>query len=221
MDRRVWVLIASGTLAATLAAPVLAADTGFYVGAALGHAEQNGSASRGTVFVSRTELIGPLYPDRVDEVDNGDTAWSAVAGYQFTPYLAAEVEYIDMGTVEVSEEYSYVWQDPRFGYTQGSFTRGYTSRITGPAVSVLGSLPLGDGLEVFLRGGVFFAEREVKPLAGTSDSTTWLGGAGVAWTFASRWTVRAEYQLTGNLDAAGWAPATDTRRVALSVLFRF
>ncbi|MBX5461531.1 MAG: hypothetical protein IRZ28_10640 [Steroidobacteraceae bacterium] len=54
----------------------------------------------------------------------------------------------------------------------------------------------------------------------TFGSTVWLGGAGAAWSFASRWTVRAEYQRTGKTDATFMTAGADVERVSLSLLFR-
>jgi hypothetical protein len=48
----------------------------------------------------------------------------------------------------------------------------------------------------------------------------WLGGAGLGWSFANRWTIRAEYQRTGRLEESFLAGETELERMALSLLFR-
>jgi hypothetical protein len=163
-----------------------------------------------------------IEPDRVD-VDESDVAWSVAVGYRINPYIAAEVEYMDFGTTDISEFYDLgPTPVPPF---PSEITRRYSSKVTGPALSLLGSVPVGKGFDVFLRGGVLFADREFDfPLSvGLDDafaSTVWLAGAGVNWSFASRWAIRAEYQRTGKLEETFLAGETELERMSLSVLFR-
>lgn len=221
MDCKRWVLIASGSLVAMGATPVIAAEPGFYVAATVGHAEENPGASDGiAVIPAPFGSITQVFPERV-EVDSGDVAWGAAIGYRINRYVAAKVEYMDLGTATVSEDYFLAAPGPFFPPGLLQFTRRYTSKISGPALSVLGSLPLGDSFDLFLRGGVFFADRKIGGADGnTFGDTVWLGGVGASWSFASRWTLRAEYQRTGETDSHAFAAATDTERASLSILFR-
>ena len=145
-------------------------------------------------------------------------------GYRLNAHVAAEVAYMDFGTSDFSEH--YLLGPASFPFPASEFTRTYSSKVTGPALSVLGSLPVGKGFDVFLRAGVLFADRklEIPQSIGLDDttfgSTVWLGGAGVDWSFASRWAIRAEYQRTGKLDSTFLAGDTDVERMSLSVLFR-
>jgi hypothetical protein len=145
-------------------------------------------------------IPGNLAPDRVD-VDDGQAGWSITLGYRINKYLAAELAYVDYGDAEITEHFT----------TPGSvvapplqFTRRYDLGTSGPAVSVLGALPLGAAWQLFIRGGVLFADQEID-LAGASGSNVTFGdevllaGAGVQWSFASRWSARLEYQRTGDL----------------------
>jgi hypothetical protein len=143
-------------------------------------------------------------------------------GYQINRYFAAEVEYIDFSTTDISEHYN-VDLSPISGSFE--FTHKYESKVTGPAVSLLGSVPVGKGLDVFLRAGVLFADRvlEIPRSTGLDDkfgSTVWLGGVGVNWSFATRWAIRAEYQRTGKLEETFLAGETELERLSLSALFR-
>ena len=96
--------------------------------------------------------------------------------------------------------------------------------MTGPALSLLGTLPMGENFELFLRGGAFFGSREIKTGFGALDakfaSTVWLAGAGVTWSFAKRWAIRAEYQQTGKFDESLVSGETELRRMSLSALFK-
>jgi hypothetical protein len=156
------------------------------------------------------EAIRPLRVE-VDEVDAG---FSVTAGYRINRYLAAELSYTDFGEYESIERYSISALDVRYQFG-----------VSGPSVSVLGSLPLGEQWELYLRGGVLFAEQEVSlKLASSlgerdfSDEVV-MAGAGVQWSFAPRWAARLEYQSTDDLkyDNNG---ESSIDQASLSVVFK-
>jgi len=99
-----------------------------------------------------------------------------------------------------------------------------SSSVTGPALSLLGRLPVGENCELFLRGGALFASRDFNWGFGALDEkfsrTVWLAGAGVTWSFARRWAIRAEYQQTGRLSASFASGETRLRRMSLSTQFK-
>jgi opacity protein-like surface antigen len=230
---RIWIALAA--LASTFTVPALAAEPGFYLGASVGRAEED-PKSNGTniaigLFPSQIQHIDPT---RVD-ADNSGAAWGAAAGYRFNRYIAAEVEYMDFGTADVSETYDLSAILPTLPgvptgtpilITPAQLTRTYSSRVKGPALSMLGTLPVGKAWDLFLRAGVLFADRkiEVGQSIGLGDttfgSTVWLAGVGADWSFANRWALRAEYQHTGKLDSNFLVGETELDRVALSVLFK-
>jgi opacity protein-like surface antigen len=215
-------------LAATMlscGAPALAADKGFYLDAGIGRAEENPGKSIGIniAFGLPPAGIVHLEPDDI-EVDNGDTAWSIGAGYRFSRYFAAEIEYLDLGTTEYTEHYTF---DPLSYVDIGQITHTYTSSMTGLSVSALASLPLGKDFALFLRGGALFADREVHiPFTlGSGDNTfgdtLWLAGAGVDWSLSPHWALRAEYARTGEFGATMTAGAAAAEYLSLGVRFSF
>lgn len=158
-------------------------------------------------------FIGPTSVE-VDEVDAG---FGATIGYRVNRYFAAEVSYTDFGAYEVRERYS-------FGDVR------YELGVRGPSVAVLGSVPLGERWAVFLRGGVLFADQEVSTKVVTSSPSTngparsfsdevIMAGAGVQWSFASRWAVRLEYQRTDDLQYDNTGESS-IDQASLSVLFK-
>jgi OOP family OmpA-OmpF porin len=223
MDRSTWMLFALGSCGAIAATPSLPAETGFYLSAGLGRAEEDPGRSAGINISIGFPPPGIIHlkPDRV-EVDGGDTAWSIGAGYRFTRYLAAEVEYMDLGTTDITEYYSY-----NLGPIIDFAPFSYSSSLEGPAVSILGLIPLGGGFEGFVRGGVLFADREISTRlmtdAGstTFGDTVWLGGIGVDWSFAGHWALRAEYALTGDLDSTTFAGETAAESLSLRLRYAF
>jgi hypothetical protein len=227
MNRTTRIRLASAALLSIGAGPALAADPGFYLSASLGHAKENPGKSVGINigigFGPLPSGIQHIDPTRVD-VDDSSLSGSVGVGYRINPNVAVEVEYIDFGTANISEHNTL--STPIIPFLPVELTRPYTSRVKGPALSVLGSLPIGKGWDVFARGGALFADREIRVnqtigLNGTTfGSTVWLAGAGVNWSVASRCALRAEYQRTGKLDSSFLAGGTELERLSLSVLFK-
>jgi hypothetical protein len=131
-----------------------AAEPGFYVTAALGLGEED-PESAGT-NVGNSMGIFHVEPDQI-AVDDGKSAWSVGLGYRINRYLAGELEYIDFGTTDVTEHYTV--NNVPFPFPT-EFSLDYSSSVTGPALSLLGTLPMGERFELFLRGGALFGSRE-------------------------------------------------------------
>ena len=51
--------------------------------------------------------------------------------------------------------------------------------------------------------------------------TVWLGGAGVDWSFAGRWAIRAEYLRSGELGATFVSGETAAESVLLRLRYKF
>jgi opacity protein-like surface antigen len=224
MNRKALSSSVSAAVLSLSAVCATAAEPGFYVTASLGIGEED-PRSAGTNIGNPFGIVH-VEPDDVD-VDDGKTAWSVGLGYRVNRYLAAEVEYIDFGTTDITEHYS-IEDDGApvpFPFTfPTELTLNQSSSVTGPALSLLGALPLGENFELFLRGGALFGSREIETGFDTFDEkfsrTVWLAGAGVSWSLAKRWAIRAEYQQTGEFSESFIAGETEVQRLSMSVLFR-
>jgi hypothetical protein len=229
-----------------------AAERGFYVGATASRVEQDLEWSGGllpiAVFVPGPPVSGiiprplpPIFvgnpisavpvilqPDRV-EVDDVDAGWSVALGYRINEYLAVELAYMDFGEASVTRHYELPGVPP-LQLPPRDFVESNTVNVRGPAASVLGSFPLSTNWQVFLRGGVLFADREIESAVTFAPGATarneqsfgdevWLAGAGVQWSFAPRWTARLEYQSTGDMDGNRLAGESSIDQASLSVLF--
>jgi hypothetical protein len=174
-------------------------------------------------------VFSPVQPIRTD-VDDVDAGFSVALGYRVNQYLAAEVAYMDFGEGTVTQHYSLMGIPPLAPPRE--FVSTYNVHVRGPAVSVLGSYPVSTAWQVFVRGGVLFADQEVEVAATvvpTSGSPTrfeqtfsdevLLAGAGVQWSFAPRWTARVEYQRTGDLERNILSGESSIDQASLSVLF--
>lgn len=224
------------TLALSTAAH--AADSGFYFAATASRVEHDVEGRPGLpiavivpgpppggILPPVAEIIGrppggvlnpiALFPTAVD-VDEVDTGFSATVGYRMSRYLAAELSYVDFGEYAITEQYS-------FGSTK------YELGVRGPSLALLGSLPLGEQWELFVRGGVLFADQEMTLKTSSSGPTAnggrdfsdevIIAGAGVQWSFAQRWAARLEYQVTDDMryDNTG---ESSIDQASLSVLFK-
>jgi opacity protein-like surface antigen len=163
--------------------------------------------------------------------DETDVGWNVAVGYRVNRYLAAELSYVDAGDASLTERYS---APPSTVPSPGDILRSYTVSSRGPAVSVLGSLPLSERWEVFVRGGVLFAKQDVRtrtlsedpqaividhPLDRSYSDEVFNVGAGVQWAFLPRWTARLEYQRSDNLQRNDIMGESRLEQAALSVLF--
>jgi opacity protein-like surface antigen len=219
MSCKTWSLSVCASAMCLLAIVAGAAEPGFYVSASLGMGDED-PKSAGTNFGNSQGII---HVDPYDvEVDDGALAWSAGLGYRVNRYLAGELEYMDFGTTDVTEHYSV----DNIGAPVPFPTvvdLDYSSNVSGPALSLLGTLPVGEHFELFLRGGALFASREIKTGFGALDEefarTVWLAGAGATWSFAKSWAIRAEYQQTGKLGESLVSGETRLKKMSLSVLF--
>jgi len=220
MNCKTWSLSISAAVLCLFAACASAAEPGFYVTASLGTGDED-PKSAGANFGNSLGIIH-VDPDQV-AVDDGDLAWSVGLGYRINKYLAGELEYIDFGTTNVAEHYTLDTPGAPLPFP-GEFTQEYVSNVTGPALSLLGTLPLGENFELFLRGGALFGGRDFSVGFGALDEkfsrTVWLAGAGVTWSFAKRWAIRAEYQQTGTLSESFVSGETKLQRMSLSALFK-
>lgn len=232
-----------------------AAEPGFYVGAAGGRSEQRLDKGAGVGPIVLTSLprfdpipgdllrfpilpgplpisppvVIPMLPTDVT-ADQRDLGWNVALGYRVNKYLAAELSYVNAGEASLTEVWSAVSDAP---ITVPDVVRAYTVRSTGPTVSVLGSLPLSERWQLFLRGGVFFAKQEVESRLVIQSSTATNGppierdysdevfniGAGIQWDFLPRWTARLEYQRSGDLQSNDIMGESRLDQAALSVLF--
>lgn len=239
-----------------------AADPGFYVGAAGGRSQQSLDKQAGVGPIAFADTPGggfyadpifnggpptaiiigpfpigspvfvPFVPNELS-ADETDVGWNFSLGYRVNNYLAAELAYVDSGEASLVERYGPISTVLPIPNPVTGITRSYTVSSRGPALSVLGSLPLSSKWELFLRGGVLFAKQEVearmRAIGGTATTPApverdfsdevFTVGAGVQWAFLPRWTARLEYQRTDDLQANEIMGESRIDQASLSVLF--
>ena len=212
-----------------------AAEPGFYFGATASRVEHDIEGFPGIPVAIITPALPPVFGGirptptpvapipinpappfaeltRSTEINDVDAGFSATVGYRVNRYFAAELSYIDFGEYERIDRYS------------SSSSVRYELGVSGLSLSVLGSLPLGEQWELFLRGGVLFADQEVSTKLFSAYRQNYsdeviMAGAGVQWSFAKRWATRLEYQRTDDLKYDDTGEST-IDQASLSVLFK-
>ena len=157
-------------------AALRAQEGGFHLGGALGQSKFKEWCDTGGV----TTL-------RLASCEDTDTSWKILGGYRFNRYLAAEATYIDWG--EVSATVLGGAQPVDVAANQRSYGLG-----------AVGSLPLGQRLELFGKAGFLHTEQETKSTRTVNrDETELHYGLGAKYAFTRNWALRGEWENTDKL----------------------
>lgn len=203
------------------ATAALAADTGFYFGITGGLATFD-LPSKGSIDA----FIEEAFEDEgltleSSSLDDDDKAWGLQVGYRWNSYVAAEVGYVNLGTAEYRAKPAGV---------NGELS--LRARSSGPTLSVLGMLPVGERFDLHARAGVYFADSRLRVRAEDHDtgdafseevkpgSENPFVGIGAAWNINDSYSLRVEYQRffdVGDKDDIG---EIDIDLLSFSVLFR-
>lgn len=203
-----------------------AAEPGFYVGVAAGQSDYDVAASDAINVMINSPFGGGVFsvPPASTQVEDDGVSWSAIVGYRIHTYVAAELAYMSFAKGNLTETFRIAGFGS-FGPPPLTLTQRTRITVNGPALSLLGILPLGAGWDVYLRGGVLFADQEVDLIypSGAEEMTfgseEWLAGAGIRYTFAERWGLRLEYQRIDTIDSNFRLGETDLDQLSLTATF--
>jgi OOP family OmpA-OmpF porin len=168
MKNRSASTLAMATLLALGSAPVLAdEDSGWYLGAGVG---------KFNVEVDEAEDI----TDTVGGFDSDDTTMKVFAGWRFNPYVAVELDYLDLGNPEDTID-----------------GRRVNADVNGFAPYIVGTLPVGP-VELFAKAGYLFydVQIDVDDLTVSDDNTQdFVYGGGIGITLFDHLNTRLEYEV--------------------------
>ena len=201
-----------------VALPTMAADPGFYIGAGIGqfNAEIDGVVE---------DEFGDLIAFKIDE---DDTGFKVFGGYQFLPWLGAELAYLDGGEPSISAVVDP--DDP--GYGSEKLEIG----VTAITVAAVGTLPIGDLFELYGKLGIAFWDGEIKgsssgqacqvliDLFGTcsasldDDGEDFFYGIGAGVNIGEHFNIRLEYEVL-EIDPTGLN--ADANFLSASAVYRF
>ncbi len=190
-----------------LCAAVHADDTGVYIGGNFGR--DRSSYDTGLFdqqYQSEAAASGDTLGLTGRSIKRGSYVWWSEVGYYFTPYIALEADYLHLGDLK----YRSTGQLNIDGDEKSTSTSGQvTSR--GPALALMGRLPLTNSIEIDLRLGDYIGKTvydnditinaQSAALDASRTNSSLLAGAGVAYTFAGHWSVQLDYlrvQKTGD-----------------------
>jgi hypothetical protein len=158
--------------------PAGAADSAPFVGFDLGWARYPQNYYTVVPFESSLEVLSnsTLNRDRL--------GWDVFAGYRFNRYVNLEVSFVDLGSI------AGLLTPPR------GTVAAQAMRFSVKGETLAGSvvLPLGDW-NVILKGGVFFAETDLKIGPGNATHHTQHGlvGLGIERRFGANWGARLAF----------------------------
>lgn len=200
------VLLVAGLSAA---APQALAQTGFYLGANAGvtRAEIDEDAINQAVI-----SVGGAGPATTS--DQSGTGFKAYGGYSFTPNVAVEFGYFDLGKFTTSTTTS------NLGSVDAEM------KFKGFNVDVVGRIPLGDSFALFGRVGVINTKQDVRASGSTgavltedTSKTSWKAGIGVEYMITGGLGVRAEGEIYNVPD--GPDDKANVGLLSVGLLYRF
>jgi OOP family OmpA-OmpF porin len=178
-----------------------AGQVGFYIGGQYGQGSRESNIQD---FDSYAQLIyrgtGFAVDSGTSSLDDSDSGYGFFAGYRFTPHLAVEGGYLNLGSLKYRSRVT--------GSAQGVPSDGaynVDSETAGIALSAVGVWPLSYRWEVYGRAGVlfasntfseFYADDVIGPGRGESseNSIDALAGIGTSLNFLEIYDLRLEYQ---------------------------
>ena len=221
-------------IAAVVSAP--AADSGFYIGIT-GGKSSFGLTQRELDLNLRKALeldngfALPFVDPRLDSlIDTHSSAFTGLVGYRINRGVAVEAAYVDLGKTT----YRASGVGTRFvegRLTPVEFNANLKTEVSGAALSLVADLFPPKRWELFLRGGVFFADtkRSSRVVAGSfvtdlgvgsETSTDFLVGIGTTRHFTNRWSARLEYERFLNVGGSDLTE-NDITLVSLGLLMHF
>lgn len=165
-------------------------DTGFYVGGNFGFTR----ADTGTLADElRNDLVASGFSSANVSIDESDTGFKLLAGYQINRNFAIEAYYANLGTYALT-----------VGTTGPAVAGNGELEVTGVGVDVLGMIPFRRGFSGFARVGLFrwdsdFSFRATGPggtasTSGSDDGTELKFGVGVQWALTPNIRLRGEVE---------------------------
>ncbi len=167
--------IIPAVLLAAFASSAFAADEGFYIGANIGQSSTDKVMSKKTA-----------------------TAYSLLAGYQFMKYVAAEIQWNDMGSP--------------------TLTGGASAKIDGYSAKAVGIYPITSQWSIF--GKLGYAHMKMGGIAATSknDITYGIGGQ---YNITSNWGVNVNYDMYSVKGPAPLSQKATTSVPSIGVAYNF
>jgi OmpA-OmpF porin, OOP family len=171
-------------------------------------------------------------------LDDSVSVWGLQVGYRWHKYFATEIGYAKLGEANYRLPVSIdVTATPAVGTAlTGNIAaeRAMQFVSAGPTISALGMLPIGQAIDLHVRGGIYLADtrvtnriRDVQSNFGNvvhrrvdASQTELYAGIGGAWNINENFVLRLEYQKYLDVGDDEKTGESDIDVFNLSVLFK-
>jgi OmpA-OmpF porin, OOP family len=192
-------LLASAYLVVT---PVLAQDTGFYLGAKVGQSKLKGACD-------------PTPGITLTSCDDKDTAWGVFAGYQVNRYFGVETGWTDLGEASASA--------PVLGFPVNVSVSAKGWELVG-----VGSIPLSEQFSAYAKAGAYrwrvkgnVAVAGIGSASVSESGTDFTYGLGLRFDFTKSLGARLEWQRYNDLGDENTTGKGDVNLWNLGIVFKF
>jgi opacity protein-like surface antigen len=215
----------------SLAGPAQAEGEGWYAVVFGGQSKASGIVSQSTLDSAIGDAfasVGFAVVSGSSSLDDTDTAFGATLGYKVTENFATELSYVDLGSPVDYQSTNTVTD----GVSPFNATTRAEATASGPVLSFLGILPIGERFDVYGRAGLALMDTEARVNVSVngvsaSDSASTrrsnaMYGIGGEFIVNKRFGIRAEwnrYAKIGSEDITGEGDI-DMLNLALRVNFR-
>jgi OOP family OmpA-OmpF porin len=169
-------------------------------------------------------------------LDDSVSTWGVQVGYRWGKYFASEVGYANLGqaSYRLPATVNFTVSDADgFGFGTFDVERDSKFSSSGPTLSAIGILPLGERFDLQARGGIYLADtrltnriRDIEFAENVghrrvdASETELLGGVAANWNVTERLSLRLEYQRFFNVGDDSKTGESDVDVFNLGVLFR-
>ena len=214
----------------------MAGSTDWYAGMGAGQAHYHDWASNadisGVLDAYGTELgITGFDGSRSSDADDRDTGFRLFGGYSFSPYIAAELSYLDMGEADARGRLSGTFYDQASNTLSGDISASVRATVNALTLDARFRYPLTAVVALTARAGVYGAHTKLKVRTGGSlssghistsradDSTGFHYGVGATFSVTDRLTLHTEWERLDQVVANGSEMDVDLLSAALAFHF--
>lgn len=183
------------------AGPASAAEAGFYVAVDVGMSSYDIKKSElDDVAVAALEAVGLTVVDATSDFDKSPTGYGLAIGYRFNPNVAVEASYLTLGKAKWDATGTVTDGGPNFDVDMGIGLKS-----SGPALSVIGSWPVGESFSLDGRVGAYFSKTRIsvsisdgtnsESVSDSQSDTGVLFGVGGTWSFNPALSLRFGYTM--------------------------
>jgi OOP family OmpA-OmpF porin len=234
MYKTLMLVVAS--IVALSANSALAEPGNWYLGLGAGRSSYDDWVSQADITAFKNEFgasLGIVGFDGSESANSEDTAfgYKVFGGYSFNKYIAVELSFIDMGEVDANSSSSGTFFDAANNAVDGDLFATAKASVDAFTLDASLSYPIASFAALFVKGGVYAADTELKLNAGSSisaenfnDSRTESSsglhvGVGANFKVTDAIGLRAEWERLDNVEANGGE--NDVDLISASLLYNF